>query len=399
MLGSGTGVMAGRQVESETTVRIGINAHKLAFDATYRQAGVSRYVEALLMELPAVAPDDVFVAFTGPDGIHQRKAFDERITWVPSRFSTVRPPARILWEQTAGQLVGRRHGLDLLHAPVNVVPLLPTGRQVVTVHDLAFEHYPEQYPAAQQRYLHLMTRLSVRRASRVIAVSESTRRDLLDLYGCPEDRVVVVPNGVDDSYCPRPERDDAEFRRQQDLPERYILFVGTLQPRKNLETLLRAYAMVASALDWPLVIVGSTGWMYESIFALVRRLGLGNQVRFAGYVPVDDLPRWYSAATIFVLPSLYEGFGIPALEAMACGTAVVVSNTSSLPEVVGDAGVTVDPQRARSIATRILALAEDPGYRQELEQRGQCRAQGYRWRRTAEATYDVYRAVAGIGSE
>lgn len=371
-------------------MRIGINAQLLSFEQGYRRAGVSRYIEALLHELPGVAaPDDAIIAFTSAA---QRPAgFDERIDWIPSRLPTGSPPLRIAWEQTAGAVAGYRHRLDLLHSPVNVVPLAGGGPQIVTVHDLAFHHFPEQYPMPKQRYLRAMTRLSVRRASRVIAVSESTRRDLIELYDCAPERVVAIPNGVDPSYSPRGEAADGSFRAAQGLPDEFLLFVGTLQPRKNLDRLLRAYARIAGELGWPLVVVGAPGWQFDPIFRTVRQLGLGERVRFAGYVPAEELADWYSAATIFILPSIYEGYGLPALEAMACGTPVIASNTSSLPEVIGDAGLLVDPLDVAAMAGEILQLAGDDGLRQDLSDQGLRRAARLSWRRSIEMTYSVYR--------
>lgn len=373
-------------------MRIGINAHLLSFELGYRRAGVSRYIEALLRELPHVAaPDDEIVAFTSAD--QGQAEFSERITWIPSRLPTARPAVRIAWEQAAGAIAGYRHKLDLLHSPVNVTPLAGGDHQIVTVHDLAFHYFPEQYPMPKQRYLRAMTRLSVRRAARVIAVSESTRQDLIQLYNCDPEQVVAIPNGVDPSYSPMGEAADRAFREAQGLPAEFLLFVGTLQPRKNLDRLLRAYAKVAGELDWPLVVIGARGWQYDPIFRTVRQLGLGERVRFSGYVPAEELPDWYSAATIFILPSLYEGYGLPALEAMACGTPVIASSTSSLPEVVGDAGLLVDPLDEDAITGEILRLAGDARLRQELSDLGLRRAARFSWRRSIELTYAAYRDV------
>lgn len=372
-------------------MRIGINGHLLSFEETYRQAGVSRYIEALLRELPGVAPDDDLVVFSGPVDAEDEGKFDPKIEWRQSRVRTVRPPVRIAWEQTAGPLAARRAGIDLMHFPVNVVTLSPSVPQVVTVHDLAFHHFPEQYPAAKQRYLRLMTRLSVGRARRVIAVSEATRQDVIRLYGRSPERVVAVPNGIGGEMKPLPPDRVAEFRRERELPEEFFLFLGTLQPRKNLETLLRAYAMIANEVAWPLIVAGAAGWQYDRTFGLVRQLGLSERVRFVGYVAGDELPLWYNAATVFVYPSLYEGFGLPVLEAMACGTPAIASNTSSLPEVVGDAGLTIDPTDTRALASAMLAVARDGDLRQQLGQRGRERAREFGWRRTAELTVEVYR--------
>ncbi len=373
-------------------LRIGINAHLLSFDSGYRQAGISRYVDALLRELPALlGPADELVCFTDKP-VAER--YDPAIEWVQSAASTSNPLARIAWEQTMGALVGRRWGLDVLHAPVNVMPIVSMTPTVVTVHDLAFERIAGHYPATKRAYQRILTRLSVRRAEQVIAVSQSTADDVAELYGASRQAIEVVPNGIDATYRPQGHAADQAFRAEHGLPDEFLLFVGTLQPRKNLSGLIHALELIKAEIDWPLVVVGGRGWLESDLARQVRRYDLGERVRFAGYVPAEELPQWYSAATVFVLPSYYEGFGLPALEAMACGTPVVVSGRSSFPEVVGAAGLLVDPEMPRSIAAGILRLARDRDLREQLASRGRERAKEYSWTRTARETLDVYRRIA-----
>lgn len=377
-------------------MKIGLNAHLLSFEPTYRQAGVSKYIEALVRHLPDVAPDDQLTVFTGPARPLATAGFHPDIHWHHSRLPTANPNIRIGWEQTAATVNVLRSDIDLLHSPVNVISLGVRRPQVVTVHDLAFHHFPEQYPGMKQRYLRAMTAASVRRATIVIAVSEATRQDIIRIHKINPERVVVVPNGVDPVMQPLPEAQVAAFREQQDLPEHFFLFLGTLQPRKNVEGLVRAFASVSMGIDWPLVIAGAKGWQYEQIFELVRELGLTSRVRFAGHVPGEQLPLWYNAATVLVYPSRYEGFGLPLLEAMACGTAVIGSTASSLPEVVGDAGLLVDPDDTPGLAESMLRLAADSELRQQLERRGLERSASFTWQETARLTAGVYqRALAG----
>ncbi|HUG16574.1 MAG TPA: glycosyltransferase family 1 protein [Thermomicrobiales bacterium] len=376
-------------------MRAGIIGHLLSFESSYRQAGVSRYTEALVRELPRRSPGDTFVVFTGPDRPPSDRDFDASVEWAHSRAPTGRPLIRIAWEQTVGFMVARRHRLDLVHAPVNVTPLVTLCPRVVTIHDLAFHHFPEQYPGPQQRYLRAMTRLSVRRATRVIAVSEATRQDVIVTYGCAPERVVTVPNGVSTEFRPLPEDVVAAFRKSEGLAEHFILFLGTLQPRKNLETLLRAYARAHTDAGWSLVVAGAAGWSYDPIFDMARDLGLADKVRFAGYVPPERLPLWYNAAGMLVYPSLYEGFGLQLVEAMACGTPVIASNTSSLPEVVGNAGLLVGARDVDGFARAIVTLARSPEMRADLRARGVRRAASFSWEATADRTLSVYReAVA-----
>jgi glycosyltransferase involved in cell wall biosynthesis len=386
-------------LQEAANVRVGIIGHLLSFTPGYRQAGVSRYTEHLLRWLPTVAPGDDFIVFASRSATvaGREGRFPPSLSWALSRFPTERPPARIAWEQAVGPIALQRHRVDLVHGPVNISPVLARHRSVVTVHDLAFLVYPEQYPGAKQRYLNLLTGLSIKRAGRVIAVSDSTRADILRYYGVHPERVVVVPNGVDPDFAQvsDPNRLKA-LRDQYRLPEQFILFVGTLQPRKNLVGLLRAYARIVNEVDWPLVVVGAPGWLYEPVFNEARWLGVADRVIFAGYADPDALPLWYSAASVFVYPSLYEGFGLPVLEAMACGTPVITSSTSSLPEVAGDAAIYVNPADVVALASALARLIHQPALQAELRERGQARARRYSWEQTARETAEVYRQVAGL---
>jgi glycosyltransferase involved in cell wall biosynthesis len=261
---------------------------------------------------------------------------------------------------------------------------------VVTVHDLSFLFFPQSFRALNRSYLRLFTRLSVRRAQRVLAVSESTKRDLVQYYGLSPAKVDVVHNGVDRAFRPLPADVVAAFRRQAGLPDRFILFVGTLEPRKNVVRLIEAYARLPKERP-PLVLVGGKGWLYDQIFARVEALNLSNQVHFAGYVLAEDLPLWYNAADLFVYPSLYEGFGLPPLEAMACGTAVITSTASSLPEVVGTAGQMVDPTDTQALATAMEQVLTARDVREQMQAAGLAQAQGFSWERAAQGTVDSYR--------
>lgn len=379
-------------------LHIGINAHILSFKAGYRRAGVSQYTEQILRRLAIDAParGDVVTVFAGPDDPPVRFV-PSGIDWRQSRLPTGHAPGRIVWEQAVAPFAGARAGLDVLFCPLNVVPLVGRIPSVVTVHDLAFLAHPEAFHPSRRRYLTAMTRLSVRKARHVIAVSEHTKADLVHHFGIAADRITVIPNAADSRF--RPEADQRiidEFRHAHDLPERFVLFVGTLEPRKNLRRLIEAVARIAT--DDPqlkLVIIGATGWLTSDIAPLVTRLKLADRVIFMGYVDDDDLPRFYQAATVFCYPSLYEGFGLPVLEAMACGTPVVTSNTSSLPELAGDAALLVNPTDVDAIADGLRLLLSDTTRREVLVTAGLQRASTYSWNRTAEATLTVIERAAG----
>lgn len=369
-----------------------MNAHILSFESTYRAAGVSRYIYNLVRHLHDADPTNSYTVLVS-EHVQGWRNISQHV----SRLSVNRPLSRVLWEQTKLPFELRRIRADLLHAPVNVAPFRSVCPTVVTVHDLSFIHYPNSFRAFQRLYQQTMTPISIRRAARVIAVSENTRMDLLRLYRADPARVQVVYNGVEERFRPIDKPGVERFRRRRGLPERMILFVGTLEPRKNVSTLLKAYALLRKTgrTKVPLVIAGGKGWLYDPIFALAEELGLGEHLFFPGYVPDAELPLWYNAAEIFVFPSLYEGFGLTPLEAMACGTPVIVSSASSLPEVVGDAGLIVEPEDVEGLAESIARLLDDPALRKELGVAGQRRATGFTWQRTAQKTVAIYRQALG----
>ncbi len=373
-------------------LHIGVNAHLLSLAQSYRSAGINWYIYNLLHHLPEAAPEigvTVFLSerrYVGAPGLQLQV----------SRLPTHRPPVRILWEQALQPSAVRRAKLDLLHAPAFVGPVVSACPFVVTVHDLSFLFFPQGFRWLNRSYLQTFTRLSVRRARRVIAVSESTRQDLVRFYRLSPAKVDVVYNGVDDSFRPLPVDQVDAFRRSRGLPERFILMVGTLEPRKNVAHLVEAYARLPKERP-PLMLVGGKGWLYDQIFARVEELNLSSQVHHVGYVPADDLPFWYNAATLFVYPSLYEGFGLPPLEAMACGTAVVTSTASSLPEVVGQAGRLVDPTDTEALATAMARVLSDKDLADQMRAAGLAQAQHFSWQRTARGTVECYRRALSSG--
>lgn len=370
---------------------VALNAHLLSPEAGYRNAGVSQYIQALLRTLPPAAGGLQLTAYVGAGVADSFPGWQVRRSSLPGN----RPALRILWEQGLQPMALRQAGVDLVHAPVNVGPLLQTCPLVVTVHDLSFQLYPETFRPAQRLYQSALARWTARHAARVIAVSQSTRADVVRHFGVPEERVVVVHNGVDDTFRPYAAGTVEAFRREKGLPERFLLCVATLEPRKNIVRLLEAFARVPGAP--PLVLVGGKGWYYDTIFAAIERLGLTERVHLPGYIPSDELPLWYNAASWFIYPSLYEGFGLPALQALACGTPSLVSSASSLPEVVGDAAVLLDPLDVEAMAATLDRALGDPSLSATLRRKGPERARQFSWARTAEETVAVYRAVLAGG--
>ncbi len=379
----------------KTGHHVGLNAHLLSLTQTYRGAGINGYIYHLLRHLPEVSADEGLTytafmfepAFAPPAGLQVLR----------SRWDTRSPWRRIVWEQS--RLARLAQHLDLLHGLAFAAPLLAPCPTVVTVHDLSFMRFPDAFRTGNRVYLTLFTRLSTRRAARVIAVSESTRRDVIALCGVAPEKVVTVYNGVDAAFCPADPQAVASFRRAKGLPERFILFLGTLEPRKNLGVLLHAYAGLRARLKHAtpkLVIAGGKGWFYERILAEVDVLGLADDVFFPGYVPAEELPWWYRAAELFVYPSRFEGFGLPVLEAMACGTPVITTTSSSLPEVAGDAAILVDPDDVAGLTDALERLLSAAELRASLRAAGLHRAARFSWSRTAAETACVYCDVLGL---
>lgn len=375
-------------------MHIAINAHLLAHTRSFRRAGVSHYIEQVLVHLGQIDRKNRYSVYTTRGLDNAALGLPPNFRVIPSRLPTINPRVRIPWEQLLAPLLLRQNGADLFHGVLSVVPLACPVPSVVTIHDLAFIRFPQTFRAYNRTYLDFATRLSVRRAARVLVVSEHTRREVVGLLGVPHERVVITPNAVRAHFRPPAPAALERFRAQQGLPERFVLYVGTLEPRKNLPTLLEAYVEVARQHDVPLLIGGGKGWLYEAIFTRLEELGLRDRVRFIGYIEEEQLPLWYAAASVFVFPSIYEGFGMPPLEAMACGTPVVTSNSSSLPEVVGDAGITVEPHDVAGFAAAIGQVLGDRELHAELRERGLRQARRFSWRTTAERTLRAYEQAA-----
>lgn len=382
-------------------MRIAVNAHLLSDQATYRSAGVSNYSAELLKALgtlltelslspqhPLELTAYLHAAHFDAPGVHL----------VRTRLPLENPLARIAWEQTVLPIHLRRQRADLVHGLVNVLPLAARCPGVVTVHDLAFVRTPGALPPLKRAYLTLLCRASAARAAQIIAVSSQTAEDLQQCFGTPTARITVVYNGVAARFAPRRAEDLQAFRQRSGAPERYLLYLGTLEPRKNLDLLLRAFARWRQATtienrDVKLVLAGARGWYYDEIFRNVEALGLTEHVHFPGFVPTEALPGWYAAAEAFVYPSLFEGFGLPVIEAMASGAPVICSRAPGVAEVAGDAAITFAPRDEDALAGALHLVMSQPALRSELRRRGLARAARFSWQRCAEQTVEVYLRV------
>ncbi|GMW01265.1 MAG: glycosyl transferase [Candidatus Hydrogenedentota bacterium] len=350
---SGTGVYASQLARWLPRVSHGISM------ATYWPAG---------LPLPDAAIADTFKNVTVRGGL-RRIAYDQ--------FGFAREAAA--------------NGADLLHYPATVGRLLPSRNSIVTIHDLTFLHEPEWYGWEHAAYLKYATWLSARHARRIVTVSEATKRDVVELLRIPESKVDAIPNGVDESFVAAEEDEVERVAAKYKLPDLFVLFVGTLEPRKNIVRLIQAFSKAADAIPHHLVIAGRNGWIYHSIHEAAAASRHAARVHFIGHAPPEDLPALYSAADMFAFPSLFEGFGIPVAEAMACGTPVLTSTTSSLPEVAGDAAVLVDPYDVEAIATGMTQILSDERLKARLHEAGPIRARQFSWKRTAECVVESYK--------
>ena len=293
----------------------------------------------------------------------------------------------------------RKNPVDILHVQFTAPPFAPCP-VVATIHDLAFEHFPQTFKRRSSMQLRLTVRHTARNASHIITLSEYSRRDIIETYGIAPERISVTPASAPASFAPV--TDEKELARVRDLygiDGDYVLSVGAIQPRKNLSRLIAAYSSLrrtqAGGKLPQLVLVGKCAWLYDETLRTIKDLEVSNSVVLTGYVPEDHLPALYSGALFFVYPSYFEGFGLPPIEAMKCGAPVIVGNKTSLPEIVGDAGVLVDPFDVNDIACAMERLMRDSSFRSHLRAKGLERAKLFDWKETARRTLAVYRKAAG----
>jgi glycosyltransferase involved in cell wall biosynthesis len=394
----------GAHTAGSPPLRIGIDYTP----AIRQRAGIGRYTRGLVQALATLDRRNEYVLLEAGGWEQGSRGAEEQgsrgaFTFPPNFHHRPLPLSEhvlaILWHRLrlplpVDLLTGE---VDIFHSPDFLLPPLRHGRAILTVHDLSFRRRPECADAALAAYLNRTVPPSIQRADLVLADSLSTKADLVELLGVPTEKIEALYPGVGDAY--QPVRDAATLnavRQKYNLPDNFVLFVGTIEPRKNLSTLFQAWAKIRnpqSAIGNKLVIAGGRGWLYEETFATVERLGLSGDVVFLGYVPEADLPAFYSLARLFVFPSLYEGFGLPPLEAMACGTPVVCAHTSSLPEVAGDAALLVDPLDADGMATAMQQALDDEELCARLVERGFHQAARFTWRAAAQQLLAIYERV------
>jgi len=401
-------------VKISSDMRIGID-----ITAAVRQgAGIGRFTRELIRALFALddgaarsVPSCEYVLFAATGGL-SRAATEPRLAYITQPAVTRHLQFKIrnltflsddwlhrLWHRAhlpipIEAITGR---VDLFHEPDFVLPpTRPGTRTVLTVHDLTFIRDSESAFPRLRRYLNRVVPRSVGRATHVLADSLATKNDLVELFNTPPDKITVLYGGVDARFTPVRESERlATVRARYGIGQGpFILGIGTIQPRKNYRRLIQAFAILKSLTSsLQLVIAGGKGWMYDSIFAEVKHLGLEGQVLFPGFVDDDDLSALYSAAELLAFPSIYEGFGLPILEAMACGTPVVTSITSSLPELAGDAALLIEPTDVDAIAAAMRCLLQDPDLRRGLVAGGFDQARKFTWQKAATQLVEIYQSI------
>ena len=375
-------------------MHIGIDAHAIGA----QQGGNETYNRNLIRALAEVDNHNRYTIFLSKERAAQewRNGFARQfpnfeIRLLPGPTPLIRVPLALAFEL---RRLPPQSQVNVLHVQYTAPPFCPAP-VVATIHDLAFEHMPETFTWRGSMQLKLTVRRTARRAARIATVSEYSRQDLLRTYHLAPEKVTVTYNGIESHFTPQPTSPgEAEDVRQRfGINREFLLAVGSLQPRKNLIRLIRAYAKLRgenSGFAPQLVIVGRKLWLTSEIFAEVRRQRWAEDVILTGYVTDEDLPKLYRAATAFVYPSLFEGFGLPPVEAMACGTPVITSNNSSLPEVVGNAAVLIDACDERALSEALLQIVGDQPLRARLREQGIEQAKKYTWRDAAEKTLQLY---------
>jgi len=371
-------------------VRIAIDASTIS-----TQGGPRTYVLGLLDALLQVDSANEYVIFYN-DPVHLGRYPRAKEVVLPGKS----PLARLWREHVLLPLACRKERVDLLHCPKSAIPVFSPCPVVVTLHDLIPLKHPETEKFSARLYWRLQIPIAARRATFIITDSEHARREILADFACPPEKVRAIMLGFDPRMLVQREAVETDaILSKYGIPAEYLLYVGTIQPRKNLDTLIEAFARLkrGDGSRHKLVIVGRKGWLYKRLFARIKELGLESEIIFTGFVPDEELPYIYDRATVFVYLSLFEGFGLPPLEAMACGVPVITSNTTSLPEVVGAAGITLTPTDVDGLTAALKRVLADPTLAAGMREAGRSRARLFSWERAARETLAIYTRIGRRG--
>ncbi|MEO1286282.1 MAG: glycosyltransferase family 1 protein [Chloroflexota bacterium] len=362
---------------------IGIDA-RLTY---YRDGGISTYIQEMVNALADLDNRNNYTIFRSRKDTRQIvEQFQHLPLWTPSHHKIERLAlsAELAWR-----------GLDIFHSPDFIPPYRGAKKHVITVHDLTFLHYPQYLTADSRAYYNKQIANACRHADHILAVSEATKADLVSMLNVLDTKITVQPHGVNKRYRPLAQEKISSVLKAYNLPDSYILHVGTWEPRKNIIGLLRGYQELLSQLADapPVVLVGRAGWLFEQTKAEIEQLGINEHILWRDSVADEDLPAIYNSAIANVTVSHYEGFGMPTLEGMACGTVPIVSNKSSLPEVVGDVGLLVNPDDSNDIAKALYQVLTNTQWRETQSKRAIERAMQFTWRWSAEIARDTYTSL------
>ena len=393
-------------------MHIGINAQLLSFSQNYRNGGISRYIRYLLTALANQPGPHEYTIFVNGQHVVDHlseiagkdvngRSGQTQITYVPETWPESRPISRVAWEQMKLPSLLREKRIDVFHSPANVLPerLPHSCAGVVTLHDLAFLRYPHVLTRSKRVYHRTFTMHSLRRATMIIANSNSTKQDAIELAGIPAKCIRMVYPCIDERFSNVILDEDIQsFRHEHALTKGYLLYLGTLEPRKNITTLIEAYAQLRKIYgrEEKLVLAGGKGWLFDSIFQRVQELGLESEVLFPGFVSDAEQLLWYHSASVFVYPSLYEGFGMPVTEALASGIPVVTSNVSSLPEAGATLALTVDPHDSEAMTRAIYKALTDETLCMRCRTQAALVREQFSSQRMAEQTVFVYEQSAAL---
>jgi glycosyltransferase involved in cell wall biosynthesis len=370
----------------ERALRIAIDASTIS-----TQGGPRSYVLGLVDALLRIDCENDYLVFYN-DKRHLGRFPQAREMVLPGKS----PLARLVREHILIPLACRRERIDILHCPKSAIPYFTPCPVVVTLHDLIPLHHPETEKLAARLYWGLQIPIAAKRSSFIITDSEHARQEIIADFRVAPEKIKAIMLGFDPSMLkPRDPGAGASLREKYGLPGEYILYVGTIQPRKNLGTLIEAFSRLKSQARFTgkLVIVGRKGWLYDKLFARIEELHLGKEVVFTGFVPDEDLPYIYDGARLFVYLSLFEGFGLPPLEAMACGVPVITSDTTSLPEVVGNAGITIPPTDVAAVTEALGRVLGNTLLAAHMRENGLTRARQFSWEKAAAETLGIYRRM------
>ncbi|OGS18427.1 MAG: hypothetical protein A3J83_01025 [Elusimicrobia bacterium RIFOXYA2_FULL_40_6] len=365
-------------------MRIGIDISTLA----KHTGGINKYIVNLLKHLALIDSKNEYLLYS-----HKSIVLQPPLNMPNFLMKEHKNSHRIIWMEYNLPKAVNNDAVDVIHSPCYIIPLISKAPQVLTVHDMISSIYPTNFTLKHMIIYNTLVPLSIMKAKKIITDSESTKNDLMRILRVPEKKITTIHLGVDKVFCQiKDENKLAQIRKKYSIEGKFILSVGVLEPRKNIARLIESFNLLKkqNKIEHKLVIAGGKGWFYDSVYETAKKLGLENEIIFTGFVPDEDLPLLYNCADVFAFPSLYEGFGLPVLEAMACGVPVVASNNSSLSEISGDSAVLVNPYSIEEIAEAIKKVINNGPLRKNLIEKGLNRVKQFTWEETTRKTLAVY---------